>query len=116
MAKRVEVKPDWLKAPDVVDIYSVSRHVTDDFADYINYWKHNGYWFFNSPDIIIEIAKQNGIHLEGTIFFYYEVHDKQWNEIKKTWESFNPEPSFETNVIKPQKTTKLAGYDVVTFS
>lgn len=45
MAKRVPMKPDWLKATDVVDIYSVSSCIAEDFADYIEYWKHNGYWF-----------------------------------------------------------------------
>ena len=45
MAKRVCKKPDWLKAPQVTDIFSVSGHVSKDFADYVDYWKHNGYFF-----------------------------------------------------------------------
>jgi hypothetical protein len=52
MAKRVVKKPDWLKATDVDDLYSVSSCFSEDFTDYINYWKHNGYWFFDSPEII----------------------------------------------------------------
>ncbi len=44
MAKRVSKKPDWLQAAQVIDIYSVSGCVSEDFADYIDYWKHNGYW------------------------------------------------------------------------
>lgn len=43
MAKRVYKKPHWLQAPQVVDVYSVSNCVSDDFADYVNCWKHNGY-------------------------------------------------------------------------
>jgi hypothetical protein len=42
MAKRVHKRPDWLQAPHVVDIFSVSGCISEDFADYINYWKHNG--------------------------------------------------------------------------
>jgi len=61
MAKRVVVKPDWIDAKQVTDIYSVSRHVSDDFADYINYWKHNGYWLFDSPEIIVTVANANSI-------------------------------------------------------
>jgi hypothetical protein len=57
MAKRVITRPDWIKASRVADIYSVSNHVSDNFADYINYWKHNGYWFFDSPMIIQEMAQ-----------------------------------------------------------
>ncbi len=51
MAKIVATKPDWLKNIDVVDIYSVSGCISSDFADYINYWKRNGYCFFDSPEI-----------------------------------------------------------------
>jgi hypothetical protein len=47
-------KPHWLKATDVDDLYSVSSCFSEDFTDYINYWKHNGYWFFDSPEIIKE--------------------------------------------------------------
>ncbi len=43
MAKRVSSKPDWLNAAQVIDIYSVSSCVSPDFADYINYWMHNGF-------------------------------------------------------------------------
>ncbi len=42
MAKRVSKRPDWLKAPQVIDIYSVSGCISKNFADYINYWRHNG--------------------------------------------------------------------------
>jgi hypothetical protein len=43
MAKRVVSKPDWLNANGVEDIYSVSRCLSKGFADYITFWKHNGY-------------------------------------------------------------------------
>jgi len=44
MAKMVVGKPDWVTAGNVLDIYSISNHASRDFADYINFWKHNGYW------------------------------------------------------------------------
>jgi len=43
MAKRVVARPDWLHAERVSSIYSVSGCISEDFADYINFWKHNGY-------------------------------------------------------------------------
>jgi hypothetical protein len=52
MAKRVIQKPDWLKATNVVDIYSVSSCLSEDFTDYIDDWKHNRYWVFDSPEIM----------------------------------------------------------------
>jgi len=45
---------------------SVSGHISDNFAAYIPYWKHNGYWLFDSPEIINEVARHNSVDLEGT--------------------------------------------------
>ncbi len=115
MAKRVSICPEWIRSERVVDVYSVSNCVSNDFADYINYWKHNGYWFFDSMDIIRQLAQENCIDLEGTSLFYYEVHELEFHEARSQWTSFRPEPSFTTKVVvAPRKV--LVGYDVVTFS
>jgi len=47
MSKRIASRPEWLAVTDVHDIYSVSNCISDDFADYSNCWKHNGYWLFD---------------------------------------------------------------------
>lgn len=112
MAKRVASKPDWLKANEVKDIYSVSGCISKDFADYINFWKHNGYWLFDSPDIIEQIAQEHGIELTSTTMFYYEVYDQVYDEAKTEWISYGPEPSFQTTVHM-QEHKLLAGFDVV---
>jgi len=39
MAKRVVARPDWLPAERVSSIYSVSGCVSENFADYINFWE-----------------------------------------------------------------------------
>jgi hypothetical protein len=113
MAKRVSLKPDWLKAAQVVDIFSVSGCVSKDFADYIGYWKHNGYWLFDSPEIIRSVAREHSIDLEGTSLFYYEVHEREFDG--EGWHAFETENSFPTNVIPPFR-MQLEGFDVVTFS
>jgi hypothetical protein len=71
MYKKVEFRPDWIKTQAVFDIYSLSGCVSGNFSDYINYWKHNGYWLFNSPQVIKQIATEHGIELSGTTLFYY---------------------------------------------
>ena len=113
MAKRVCKKPEWLRAKRVTDIYSVSGCMSADFADYINYWKHNGFWFFNSPGVIRSIAQESSIDLAGTHLFYYEAHEMEFDGEK--WHRFAPEPSFQTSVIVPPS-KQLEGFDVVTFS
>lgn len=112
MAKHVCSKPDWLKASQVFDVYSVSNCNSDNFADYINYWKHNGYWLFNSPEVIRTIASENSIDLQGTLLFYYEAHEQEFDG--KSWRSFAPEPSLPTNILLPP-VKRLEGFDIVTF-
>jgi hypothetical protein len=113
MAKRVCKRPDWLKAEQVVDIYSVSGCNSEFFADYIEHWKHNGYWLFDSPEIIRILALEQSIDLAGTSLFYYEVHELEFDG--ETWRVFAPEPSFPLNVAPPER-KELAGSTLLLFS
>lgn len=112
MAKRIDQTPDWLKAQQVIDVYSVSSCVNEDFADYIDYWEHNGYWLFDSPGAIEKVAREKSISLEGTKLFYYEAHELEFDG--ETWNPYSSEPSIPTNV-DPPKLKHLEGFDVVTF-
>ena len=112
MAKRVVARPDWLPAERVSSIYSVSGCVSDNFTDYITFWKHNGYWLFDSSAVITDSARENNIDLAETMLFFYEVYELQFNSGE--WTPFEPEPSFGTNVSLPEAKV-LEGYDVVTF-
>jgi hypothetical protein len=114
MAKRVAPRPAWLKAPQVQNIYSVSSCVSEDFIEYIKFWRHNGYWLFDGPQIIQELARENGIDLKDLTFFYYEAYEKEFDEEQRQWLSF--EPSDLPTQILPPKQKELQGYDVVTFS
>jgi hypothetical protein len=112
LAKSVYRRPEWLKAPQVVDIYSVSGCISEDFADYVSYWKHNGYWFFDSPEIIRTLAKESSIQLEGTSLFYYEVYEKEFDG--EGWNPYTPEQSRPTHVRLPSR-KQFEGFDVVAF-
>jgi hypothetical protein len=110
MAKRVCQKPDYLKTAQVQDIYSVIACISGDFANYISLWKHNGYWLFDSPEVILAIAQENLIDLTPTTLFYYEVYELEFDG--KSWSAYAP--NFVVNVIPPPS-KKLEGFDVVTF-
>ncbi len=114
MVKRILNVPKGFENTDIVAIYSVSGCMSNDFAYYIEFWKHNGYWFFDSPQIIQQIAKEHSIDLTGTKLFYYEVYNLEFHEDTE-WKSFEPEASFITDIEKPSL-KNLEGYDVVTFS
>jgi hypothetical protein len=112
MAKRAQT-PKGFHIDHVDKVYSVSGCVNENFADYIKYWKHNGYWLFDSPEIIRRVARENSIQLEGTFLFYYEVYEMEFDG--QSWRPYQPESSFTTN-INPAAGKKLEGFDVVTFS
>ncbi len=115
MLKKVCSKPHWISASGVTDIYSVSGCTSEHFADYTNHWRHNGYWLFNRPADMDEIADKVGVDRSALTLFYYEVYEQQFDECEEVWSEFEPEPSFATQVEKPKR-SRLQGFDVVSFS
>ena len=113
--KRVSLAPQSINAPHVADVYSLSNHISDSFADYINFWRHNGYWLFNSPATVRALAAEHSISLEGLTLFYFEALELQYDDESGNWAAFSAEPSFETNFLSPDSRT-LEGFDVTTFS
>jgi hypothetical protein len=114
MYKKVALAPHDVAASSP-DIYSVSGCISKCFAEYIPYWRHNGYWLFDSPQIIQALAAENAIDLSGLTLFYYEIFEHQYEAAGQRWLPFGPESSIPTNVHRPQA-THLEGYDVVTFA
>ena len=113
--KKVSSRPDWLNAGQVADVYSLSGHVSDDFADYIPHWRHNGFWLFDSPEVLESVAAKLSIDLTGHSLFFYEAYEQEFDEETRSWSPFQPEASFATRVRLPAS-KRLEGYDVVTFS
>lgn len=113
--KLVAKRPDWIKAENVSDIFSLSDCISKDFDYYINYWRHNGYWLFDSPEIIKALAEEHSISLDGNHLFYYEAHEEEYDYSQARWRSFSPEASFTTNIQKPEHKT-LQGFDVTNYN
>lgn len=112
MAKRVSRKPACLEVAQVTDIYSVSGCISEEFADFIKYWKHNDYWFFDSPEIIRSVAAGNAIPLEGTVLFYYEMYEMEFGG--ENWRPYTTEQPVSAKVVPPPR-KQLEGFDVATF-
>lgn len=115
MAKFVETSPDWLKAPQVKDVCSVSGCVSRVFADYVPHWKHNGYWMFNSLADLQSVAAAEGISLEKSSLFFYQAHNLEFDEQELRWKPYSKEESFHTEVAQ-EPGFRTLGYDVVSYS
>jgi hypothetical protein len=112
--KLVARRPDWLSgAPHVQRIQSVSECISANFADYIAHWKHNGYWLFDSPDTMHDIARESGIDIGPMTLFYYEVFCQEFDEVSKAWSVFAADGP--VHVVVPVNPV-LLGFDVVCFS
>ena len=112
MTKRVSTKPDWLNAPLVKDIHSVSSCVSEDFTDNL-FIGRNGYWFFDTPEAVRDTALEMSLPLRKTSLFYYEAYEVEFDG--KRWRTYGPVLGIDTKVVPP-RTKRLNGYDVVTFS
>lgn len=115
MRKVIRAAPDWLGAPNVTDIYSVSACVSENFTDYVDLWRHNGFWFFDSPQTIEEVAATRGVELADSKLFYYEAYELQFVDDTSSWESFEAESAFRTNIEIPARKF-LEGFDIVSFT
>ena len=115
IAKKIHTDTGWLENPVVEDICSVSNCICEVFCDYIPYWKHNGYWLFDSPELVRAVAQEAAVDLSGHPLFYYEVYERQYAGDSGVWQDFGAEPKLETNVRVPAE-KQLLGFDVVSFS
>ena len=113
--KNVSPRPEWIQAAGVVDVYSLSDCVSGNFADYIGYWRHNGYWLFDDPATMEALAVEHGIPLARATLFYFEAFEQQFDDESGAWSAFGPDPSFATDVVPPGRRT-LEGYDVASFA
>lgn len=121
MFKVAGTPPCHLTATNVVNIFSVGHCGGSNspyFAEYISYWKHNGYWLFNSPQLMEEIAKEANISLSSMTLFYYEFYQYEFDKRDgkaEGWVKFGCETSFVTEVQIPSEKV-FCGYDVTEFS
>ncbi len=105
--------PEWIGAPYIGAVHSVSNCVSPDFGDYVPLWQHNGWWLFDTPDKARSAAASVG-KLDALSLFYYEAFHRQFDDASASWRAFEPD-DFHTRVVPPTASA-LSGFDVVTFS
>ncbi len=115
LAKIVKRLPAFVNVPQVVDVYSVSGCISNCFADYVKYWKHNGWWLFDSPQIIEKLITDHHIPSVGLTYFYYEVFDQEYDQSELAWKKISLPTDFPINIAEPDY-KNFVGYDVATFS
>lgn len=107
-------EPQGLGCRHVTKIYAVSACISKNFTDYIPYWKHNQYWFFNTPEDMDSIIDRQTIAGEFELLFY-ELYEKEFDEEEQAWQEFRGEESFGYDVKLPLHKDFL-GFDIVNYT
>jgi hypothetical protein len=120
MYKSIQPRPDYIKAPNVIDVYSVGEcgaAFSPNFCDYTKHFRQNGFGFFNSPEIMQEVALLEQVDLRPMSLFYYEIYQlecdfAQENSVDVHWVPARCEVEFTVDVSVPRIKT-LVGYDAL---
>lgn len=115
LAKHVAPAFEALRRVGVEDLYSLSGCLSKDFIDYVPFWRHNGYWLFDTPATIRELTREHGVALGGLRVFFYEAYELELDAETGQWRPFEAKADFPTHVELPPCST-LEGFDVVSFS
>jgi hypothetical protein len=113
MYKRI-AEPQGLDCRNVTKIYSVVKCISKDFTDYVPYWKHNKYWFFNDPEAMDSIINEQKIPNRFELLFY-ELYEKEFDDEGQAWQEIRGEESFGYDVKTPRHKDFL-GFDIVCYS
>jgi hypothetical protein len=113
--KTIAIGDNIVSNPAVHDVYSLAGCISGDFGDYMPHSLHNGYWLFDTPEAMEQLAEKLGILLTGMKLFFYRIYPYQWNEDRKTWEEFEAFAARPTAVREPPSPTS-EGFDVVSYS
>ena len=56
--KRTVPRPEWLQAPQVLEICSASCCISEAPDGWINQWRHNEQWLYDSPALALSLVPQ----------------------------------------------------------
>lgn len=102
---------DWIKKP-FKSIFAVRSCATENITDKYRQWNFNENGMWTNVDDIKKFANEHGIDLSEWDIHFYMSHERQYNQLTKTWESVE----FDVVTIPQPHTIQFIGYDIVPFS
>jgi hypothetical protein len=97
--KRVVARPEWLAVPRVREIWSVSACMAPAPEGWIDQWKHNDFWLFDSVDLAASVVSPE--ERDAFTVVAYRIWDTMLDQgLEVPLEGLaavaGPEPSFES--------------------
>lgn len=102
------VRPDWLKAEHVIEVCSASECMSKGPTDWIDAWKHNDHWLYNSPHIATTVIQEDTSSFEMYAFKQYPIRIDHG--------AVEDEEVSEQNVMPLPEDFEMLGYDAVSRS
>jgi hypothetical protein len=102
-------RPEWIEAPGVLEVCSVSTCVAAGPEEWIHHWTHNGLWLFDTPAAASAVVPVDQVS-DFTIYAYRLLPVVFDNGAEQPYEvsDIHPEPLPET--------FRSLGFDVVSRS
>lgn len=93
---------------------TLSGCIVKGFGDDISTFRHNGWYLYDTPSILAELAAAEKVPRASLRLLYAEVYPRTFSEAGVDLGELKPDPHFDTD-IKPPADKTLLGYDVVNF-
>jgi len=76
--KRIALRDDWMKAPDVREIWSVSECISKGPPDWIDKWRHNDLGLFDTRDLALSVMAEKEAQTFAIVA--YRVWDRMFDQ------------------------------------
>jgi hypothetical protein len=106
--KITALRPEWLKAAHITEICSASECMSSGPSDWIDAWKHNDHWVYDSLEIATSVIMEDKSRFEIFAFKQYPI--------KINHGKIETEEVSEPNVTPLPADFKFLGYDAVSRS
>lgn len=111
LPKHIAAPPDWFHAPQIKAIHAVAGCVSRNAVDVDPQWRHNGWWFFDTPALAMQVATEAGADPATVTLLYCEAHEREYDGEHATWSDCTPAAA----AVEPPQEAAPSGYDVVCF-
>lgn len=109
--KRLGPPPEGFGVPGLRAIHAVASCIAPDAVDLDPLWRHNGWWFFDSPALARDAARD--ADPAGLTLLYCEAFEEEYDADRRIWQRFAPASGGAA--VAPPEGAVLSGYDVVSF-
>ena len=107
--KRIALGDEWLKAPFVQEIWSVSECISKGPPDWIDQWRHNDFGLFDTRELAESVVPESD--RTGYTTVGYRVWDRMFDQGKEV-----PLPTDPPSVPGPEPGFMSRGFDAVARS